>query len=513
MNKIFTLLLSLFSFCTFAQQIIQPTSGFKNVTIDAGKTYQYVDDGGATGNYSAGASSLITIYPKKEGQYVSIQVNSFKINSDCRMYIFDGNHPGAQIIGYYYLRATNRKYQLMPGDVITASSNNPSGALSVRFSNANHRETMDGWDFTVSLSDKPGTPLPETTQDCSGAIKVCSDSAITTKASGSNFQELPGPNFWNKILNYGNNGENQSNWYKFEVATPGTIEFLITPHQDTDFDWGLWGPYQSHQCPAFTADMAYRISACDSDNSLVTGLSKMATDQFEGSYGNGWVAAINVKAGEHYVLMIDDWSGNSSTFDLTWKFSDGASLECKQDEEPPTDPPKDSTALAIRDNKCADKIEVKGDVTEVSEKSLGGIKTKVKGGKAPYTYEWKNSSGDLIGTQSELFGVEGGEYDFLVTDSEGCEQKVTFTLSIEVEFIETNEEPKLEANISEDEEFVTVSYPGAFEYKIQNVENETVITGHSVDSDLVDITKLPPGEYRVSLIYKRIKQYTTFVKH
>src|SRR5690606_2531073 len=51
-----------------------------------------------------------------------------------------------------------------------------------------------------------------------------------------------------------------------------------------------------------------------------------------------YVAALDVKAGEHYVIMIDDWSGKNTTFKLTWTFKNGAALECKEDEEPPTEP-------------------------------------------------------------------------------------------------------------------------------------------------------------------------------
>ena len=50
-------------------------------------------------------------------------------------------------------------------------------------------------------------------------------------------------------------------------------------------------------------------------------------------------------------------------------------------------------------------------------------------------------------------------------------------------------------------------------YEIEDESGHTVITGHSTDSDVVDITRLKPGTYRVSLIYKQIKQYTTFVKN
>lgn len=496
------------------QSIYHPSGKtHSNITIKPGVSYTYYDDGGPTGNYGAGTSSLLTIYPSKKGEYVSISCNSFDINSDCRMYIFDGNHPGADIIGYYYLRSTQRAFQFKPGDVVTASEKNPSGALTVRFTNAERRATMPGWEFTVSCTKTPGKAPIETTQDCSGAIKVCSDSAITTKASGYHFQELPGPHFWNIILNYGNDGENQSNWYKFEVATPGTIEFTIRPHKFTDFDWALWGPYNAHECPAWTADKPYRLSSCDGNYSQVTGLSTSVTDTYEDSYGDGFVKAIDVKAGEHYVIMIDDWSGNSSTFDLTWKFSNGASLECKRDKDPPTTPPKDSIVEVEVIDLCKDEMKVSADLKVESAESLGEIDLKIRGGSPPYTFTWKDENGTLLGSSEDLYEVSGGQYKVEITDTNDCKVTGTFTVKTKDKYVDPDEEPHIEAEISKEQDYVTVSYPGAFEYKIENMNSETVITGHAVDSDVVEITDLPPGQYRVSLIYKQIKQYTTFVKH
>ena len=158
------------------------------------------------------------------------------------------------------------------------------------------------------------------------------------------------------------------------------------------------------------------------------------------------------------------------------------------------------------------KILIKGDVLEETAAHLGEIDVDVQGGTFPYTYRWiKNDK--VVGNERDLSGVHGGNYQLEVTDVIGCTDKKTFTINTIAPFIEEETGPKLEAEISRDQAFVTVSYPGAFEFKIENMSNVTVITGHAVDSDEVDITKLAPGTYRVSLIYKQIKQYVTFVKN
>lgn len=422
-----------------SQSIIHPDDGNAITTIQEGSTYHYYDSGGANGDYKPVSNSLITIYPSKAGQYVSVSCKSFYLMPHTTLFIFDGNHPGAPIIGYFgdAIKTVN----IRPGARFTASDKNHSGALSFRFVSKNIYSTASGWDFAVTSSSSAGKAPTQTTQDCSGAIKVCSDSAITTKSQGSGYQELPGPDPMHKKLNYEIDGENQSNWYKFEVANSGTIEFLIKPHKHTDFDWALWGPYKSNQCPAWTTDIPIRASAADGRKSKTgnTGLSSQGGDIREGSGGDGFVAPIPVQAGEHYVLMIDDWSGNRTTFDLEWTLLGGALLECAIDEE-------------------VDSIPTKEEIEEFQ-----------------------------------------------------IEIEIDSTAQV-VEEVIIPSGPKLEADISTDQKFVTVSYPGAFEFKIENSESRTVLTGHAVNSDEVEITRLPPGTYRVSLIYKQIKQYTTFVK-
>jgi len=58
-------------------------------------------------------------------------------------------------------------------------------------------------------------------------------------------------------------------------------------------------------------------------------------------------------------------------------------------------------------------------VLSYQEASDGVLTAKVEGGKEPYFYEWINSSGIVVGTESLVEDLPGGEYDVTVKDSNG----------------------------------------------------------------------------------------------
>lgn len=71
--------------------------------------------------------------------------------------------------------------------------------------------------------------------DCVDAIAVCGNSSISYTPNGFGTQELPEGNCGSFLERY-------SVWYKFTVATSGTLTFAITPNTPSDYDWYLWGP-------------------------------------------------------------------------------------------------------------------------------------------------------------------------------------------------------------------------------------------------------------------------------
>ena len=308
---------------TISCDITQPATGFASSTILCGNSYTYRDPGG-TSDYGNNQNGLITICPSTAGQYVNVNFTSFDIESGFEyFYVFDGDNASAPILGVY--SGTNA----LLGNV-KATSSNSSGCLSFRFY-SDGSSTYSGWVATVTCSATPSASVPTSNpEDCQGVIVICSNSTLIGGTNNYGFNELP--NLWNSCID---GGENESNWYAFSSSTNGIIGFQITPNLPTDYDWAIWGPYTSLQCPAFNNDVPIRCSSTELIANGNTGLVAPATDVIEqnGEYGgganeNGFLAPLNVLAGEVYVMMLDNWEASTVGFELSWNLSNGATLDC-----------------------------------------------------------------------------------------------------------------------------------------------------------------------------------------
>lgn len=315
---------------TISCDIIHPSSGFVSTTINCGASYTYRDPGN-TSDYGNNQNGLITLCPSTPGQYINVNFTSFNTqSSNDNIIVFDGNNAGDDILGIYSGNGT------LSGNV-RATASNTSGCLSFRFY-SNGSTTASGWTATVTCNATPSGITPSSNpEDCQGAIPICNNGTFHGGTNNYGFDELPDQ--WNSCLgNPGTRGEYESTWAVFSPATSGTIGFSITPTSAADYDWAIWGPYTSLQCPAFTNDVPIRCSSTSLANTGgggTTGLIAPAADVIEqnGEYGggsneNGKLAPLNVLAGQVYVMMLDNWDANTTTFQLNWNLTNGATLDC-----------------------------------------------------------------------------------------------------------------------------------------------------------------------------------------
>lgn len=161
----------------------------------------------------------------------------------------------------------------------------------------------------------------QTAKDCRDFITVCSSTTLALNANGVGTLDFNNPN--NQIppcyQNTGPNIENNSLWLKIPIATDGTLEFTLVPEADLDdFDFMVYGP--NPNCNNLGLPIRCSTSSPDprfGSGTKRTGLSGSVFDETEGpGSGDGFVASIDVKAGEEYILFIDRFTQANNSFDF-----------------------------------------------------------------------------------------------------------------------------------------------------------------------------------------------------
>ena len=199
-------------------------------------------------------------------------------------------------------------------------------------------------------------PTP-TERDCEGANLVCSNDAFSGNSSGYGTQELHAGNRGCIISN-----ETQTTWYYINVATTGTLGMTISPQNGTDdYDFAIWGPFTeataSANCSPVTAPVRcnwaqYPRSAGCGTNTNPTGLEINAGLPLSTGACNNtpFVRHLDAVAGHIYILMVDNYSGSSSPYNLDWNGT--AVLDCT----PVVLPIELSSFTAVNENE-ANKIQ------------------------------------------------------------------------------------------------------------------------------------------------------------
>lgn len=305
-----------------------PCAPDPNITACSGNFY---DSGGPSGNYGIDELTTTTICPDTPGQCIAIDFTMVDIEYEWDyLYVYNGTSTTDPYLGY--LTGVGTAY-------VAADASNPSGCLTFEFDSDGSGQYA-GWAGTISCidCDTPTAPI----NDCIGGQTICSDATLSGNASGDG-----------SIidLDYSNDGclagENQSSWYLFSPATSGNIGFTLSPNSGVDYDFAIWGPYAAGSTAndvcspsgnPIRCSYASGPSTFSATGSYDTGIGHptYSPPQFaapipahsETPGGDGWVPGLTVTAGQVYVLVIDNWTANSTPFTMDWTLTNGATLDC-----------------------------------------------------------------------------------------------------------------------------------------------------------------------------------------
>ncbi|MCB0769599.1 MAG: CUB domain-containing protein [Flavobacteriales bacterium] len=230
---------------------------------------------------------------------------------------------------------------LNTGDVVVLTYNNSGpfqGENSYTFGLPGYGPFFDsgtppgaGISFTQTVAC---TPPPTPPQDCSGGITICGSQAINNNSTNTgNMFDL---NATNRGCLQG--GERQGTWYYFSPSASGTVAFTIQPTANVDYDFAIWGPMSTVTCPPTAPPVrcswAYppNVLGYPGAGAFLTGMRTTSVDPSEADGPlwavDGFTSALNVIAGQVYIMYIDNFDNTGQAFNLGWSLTNGASLDC-----------------------------------------------------------------------------------------------------------------------------------------------------------------------------------------
>ncbi|MDX2360781.1 MAG: hypothetical protein QNK23_08235 [Crocinitomicaceae bacterium] len=294
------------------------TPGFTTVGC-GGASQSFFDPGGDGGNYEVNTTAYYTLCPDTPGQFVTVDFTTGSNFFDIELgfdflTILDGALDSAMIIGQY--SGTNN-----PG-IVTSSQ--PDGCLTFVFGSDNLINDL-GWEASVDCSSTAGvndTICSGT--ECPGECGtwICETGLYPTENIGNLYEDM--------TMGHGgcfdNVGEVASQWFYFTALTSGTVELSFAGPGGQNYNFAIYGPSLDSipPCPQ-TSQMAPVIcSQADVSNYLTNGLTGLSSTigdggAFEGPEGDGWVAPLNVIAGESYSMVVNIYQngGPQPVIDLT----------------------------------------------------------------------------------------------------------------------------------------------------------------------------------------------------
>jgi hypothetical protein len=203
----------------------------------------------------------------------------------------------------------------------SGTTNNSAVELSGLTSGNTYLIRVDGendltGDFDIEIIDGTSSWPFVPQQDCGSATVICNQQTIVGDpgflGSGSTCD------YTTPYGCFSFGSENNIVWYQIDIASDGTLIYDIVPNlSTTDYDWALINVTGNPTaCDQIAAGTLTPVRCNFSGTSGTTGLRASATNTSEGAGGPPFCTPLPVLAGQSYQLLIWNWSGNNTGFNL-----------------------------------------------------------------------------------------------------------------------------------------------------------------------------------------------------
>ncbi|MDX2134836.1 MAG: hypothetical protein SFV52_08625 [Saprospiraceae bacterium] len=195
----------------------------------------------------------------------------------------------------------------------------------------------------IGLLMAAGSAYTQKNADCATAVDVCKKEPVKiNRATGEGADRMEA-DFVSCFMNGDNFGmaEENSTWFKWEVAEGGTFTFVITPDNKTnDIDFVVYRLPADGSCigkqivrcmAAGDPPELYGKSPCLGKTGLRDGETDTSEDAGCSDEGdNTWLAPLKTVKGERYALLVSNVSEPGAGFSIS--FSGSAKLPCEVEE-------------------------------------------------------------------------------------------------------------------------------------------------------------------------------------
>lgn len=167
---------------------------------------------------------------------------------------------------------------------------------------------------------------PDPQSDCIDGVVLCDKSAFSVPlllGAGNSPDEAGNTTC---LGNSGGNSESNSTWYIWTCDQAGTLEFTLTPgNQGDDLDFvvfelpnGSCANKNVLRCMAAGVVPSQTTSPCWGNTGLGNGAADVNENPGCGGGNDNWLAPLNMTSGATYALMVNNYTGSGSGFDITF---------------------------------------------------------------------------------------------------------------------------------------------------------------------------------------------------